>query len=76
VIDGVVRSVSRTGTKAARLAASRLEVPVDGFVHGVGSSVAGLGRLARRPQTGQVHTYFAQAAVFLVLLAVVIALVR
>ncbi|MEV8637551.1 proton-conducting transporter membrane subunit [Streptosporangium sp. NPDC051023] len=76
VLDGVVRSVPRAGTAVAGLVRRRAEAGVDGLVRDVGTGAARLARLARRPQTGQVHTYFAQAAVWLVLLAVVVALVR
>ncbi|TDD21528.1 NADH-quinone oxidoreductase subunit L [Nonomuraea diastatica] len=76
VVDGLVRAVPRGGMAVARFARSPFEAGVDGVVSGVSATVARLGELARRPQTGQVHTYFAQAAVGLVLLAVVIALVR
>ncbi|GAA3069825.1 NADH-quinone oxidoreductase subunit L [Streptosporangium carneum] len=76
VLDGVVRSVPRAGTAAARLARGRAEAGVDGLVRDVGTVTARLAGLARRPQTGQVHTYFAQAAVGLLLLAVVVALAR
>ncbi|MFI6803030.1 NADH-quinone oxidoreductase subunit L [Streptosporangium canum] len=76
VVDGAVRSVPRAGMAAARLARRWGEAGADGAVRAVASGVAGLAALARRPQTGQVHTYFAQAVVGLVLLAVVIALVR
>jgi NADH:ubiquinone oxidoreductase subunit 5 (subunit L)/multisubunit Na+/H+ antiporter MnhA subunit len=76
VLDGAVRGVPRAGMAAARLARRWGEAGVDGVVRGVASGATGLGFLARRPQTGQVHTYFAQAAVGFVLLAIVIALVR
>jgi hypothetical protein len=61
---------------AARLAGRPFETGLDGVVRGVASTIGRLGALARRPQTGQVHTYFAQAAIGLVLLAIAIALVR
>ncbi|MEV7007022.1 proton-conducting transporter membrane subunit [Streptosporangium sp. NPDC051022] len=76
VLDGAVRAVPRAGMAAARLTRRRAEAGVDGLVRDVGAAVARLGGLARGPQTGQVHTYFAQAAVGLVLLAVVVALAR
>jgi hypothetical protein len=37
---------------------------------GVARGLTRLGRLARRPQTGQLHQYYAQAAVVLVILVV------
>ncbi|MEV2268449.1 NADH-quinone oxidoreductase subunit 5 family protein [Nonomuraea africana] len=76
VVDGVVRAVPCMGMALARRARSPFEAGVDGVVRGTASSVGRLGTLARRPQTGQVHTYLAQAMVALVLLALVIVLVR
>jgi hypothetical protein len=35
-----------------------------------------LGELARRPQTGQLHQYYAQAAVALAVLALLVVVVR
>ncbi|MGI5289035.1 NADH-quinone oxidoreductase subunit L [Nonomuraea polychroma] len=76
VVDGAVRAVPRVGMAAARTARKPFETGVDGVVAGIAAGAARLGTLARRPQTGQVHTYFAQAAVAFVLLALVIVLVR
>jgi NADH-quinone oxidoreductase subunit L len=49
---------------------------VDQAVADVASAARSLGRLARRPETGQVHTYYAQAAVALAILALIFVLVR
>ncbi|MER6576854.1 proton-conducting transporter membrane subunit [Nonomuraea sp. NPDC001023] len=76
VVQGAVEAVARAGLRAARLAGSPLESGLDALVRRAGGAVRRLGGLARRPQTGQVHTYFAQAAVALVVLAVVFAIVR
>ncbi|MFE3449944.1 proton-conducting transporter membrane subunit [Nonomuraea sp. NPDC059194] len=76
VIGGAVRAVPRLAVAAARLARSPFEAGVDGLVRTVAGGAARAGELARRPQTGQVHTYFAQAVVGLLLLAVVLVLVR
>lgn len=75
VLDGAVRGVSRAVTVLAGWSRRGDESGVDGAVRGLAAGAARLGALLRRPQTGQVHTYFAQAAVVLVLLALVIALV-
>ncbi|MCP2343824.1 NADH-quinone oxidoreductase subunit 5 family protein [Actinomadura rupiterrae] len=75
VLDGAVRMVAAGGRAAASVASRRLEFPADGLVDGLGRAVRRLGALARRPQTGQVHTYYAQAAVLLVVLALVVVLV-
>jgi hypothetical protein len=72
VVDGGVRAVAAGGRRAADLTARRVEFPVDGLVNAIGRAARSLGALARRPQTGLVHTYYAQAAVLLVVLAVVI----
>ncbi|MEU5862702.1 proton-conducting transporter membrane subunit [Nonomuraea sp. NPDC047529] len=76
VVQGAVEAVARAGLGAARLAGSPFEAGLDDLVRRAGGAVRRLGGLARRPQTGQVHTYFAQAVVALVVLAVVFAIVR
>lgn len=76
VIDGAVEAVPRAGMALARIARRPFEAGMDDVVRAVAGFAGRLGRLARRPQNGQVHTYFAQAAVGLIVLAVVIALVR
>jgi NADH-quinone oxidoreductase subunit L len=75
VVDEGVRAVAASGLRAAALTSRRVEVPVDGVVNAVGRGARRLGTLARRPQTGQVHTYYAQAAVLLVVLTIVVVLV-
>jgi hypothetical protein len=49
---------------------------LDHAVDGIGRAARSLGRLARRPQTGQLHSYYAQAAVMLAVLALILVLVR
>jgi hypothetical protein len=71
IVDGAVRGVASSGRWAAGLTGRRIEIRVDGLVGGVGRAAQGLAALARRPQTGQVHLYFAQAAVVLAVLAVI-----
>lgn len=71
IVDGAVRGVARSGRWAAGLTGRRIEIRVDGLVGGVGRAAQGLAALARRPQNGQVHLYFAQAAVVLAVLAVI-----
>ncbi|NYE12026.1 NADH-quinone oxidoreductase subunit 5 family protein [Actinomadura citrea] len=71
VVDGAVRGVARGGQAIAGLAGRRVEFRLDGLVAAVGRAARGLGALARRPQTGQVHLYYAQAAVVLAVLVVV-----
>ncbi|NDU75773.1 NADH-quinone oxidoreductase subunit L [Actinomadura sp. DSM 109109] len=76
VVGGAVRGAARGGQAVAALAARRVEVRVDGLVASAGRAARGLGRLARRPQTGQVHLYYAQAVVVLAVLVVVAVLAR
>ncbi|WP_131739992.1 proton-conducting transporter transmembrane domain-containing protein [Actinomadura roseirufa] len=76
VIDGAVRSAARGAWWASRLATGRIEVRVDGLTGAAGRGARRLGALARRPQTGQVHLYYAQAAVVLGVLAAVALLAR
>ncbi|HEX2314050.1 MAG TPA: proton-conducting transporter membrane subunit [Thermomonospora sp.] len=74
VIDGTVRATASAGRRLAGITDHRVELPLDRIVRDVGRGVRGLAALARRPQTGQVHTYYAQAAVLLFALAVVVVL--
>ena len=74
VVDGGVRAAAAAGDVAATLATRRVEVRVDGLVDVVGRAARSLGSLARRPQTGQVHTYYAQATVLFVALALLFVL--
>jgi NADH-quinone oxidoreductase subunit L len=60
----------------ARLANARIELSVEAVVGAVTRSAAALGRAARRPQTGQLHQYYAQAVIALVALAVLLMIVR
>ncbi|KAB2370454.1 NADH-quinone oxidoreductase subunit 5 family protein [Actinomadura montaniterrae] len=70
-VDGAVRAVARSGPWAAGLAGRGAELRLDGLVTGVGRGARRLAALARRPQTGLVHTYYAQAAVLLAVLVAV-----
>ncbi|MGQ0717407.1 MAG: hypothetical protein ACT4NP_08835 [Pseudonocardiales bacterium] len=60
----------------ARLTERRAEVRVDGAVRAVVAGARRLGVLARRPQTGQLHQYYAQTAVALLVLALLTVFVR
>ncbi|MHB1927865.1 MAG: proton-conducting transporter transmembrane domain-containing protein [Acidimicrobiales bacterium] len=75
VVDGAVRRLAAAAVGAAGLAARVGEVGVDDVVAGVASGARSLGRLARRPQTGLVHQYYAQAAAVLVALVAIMVLV-
>ncbi|QFG25346.1 NADH-quinone oxidoreductase subunit L [Actinomadura sp. WMMB 499] len=71
VVDGTVVAVARGGRRLAGFAGRDVEPRVDGPVAAVGRGARALGALARRPQTGQVHLYYAQAAVVLAVLVLV-----
>ncbi|GAY13034.1 proton-conducting transporter membrane subunit [Pseudonocardia sp. N23] len=78
VLDGGVDATARATLTAARLLDRRGEPAVDGLVRGVAEGARALGRWARRPQTGQLHQYYAQASVgfgVLAVLAVVVLVV-
>jgi hypothetical protein len=76
VIDGGVRATAATGRLASALAGRRVEIRVDGLVRAIGRGTRRLADLARRPQTGQAHTYYAQAAVLFAVLILIVLLVR
>jgi NADH:ubiquinone oxidoreductase subunit 5 (subunit L)/multisubunit Na+/H+ antiporter MnhA subunit len=71
VVDGAVRGAARGGRWAAGLTGRRVEIRLDGLVGRVGRAAQGLATMARHPQTGQVHIYYAQAAIVLAVLVVV-----
>jgi NADH-quinone oxidoreductase subunit L len=73
VIDRPVAATGRAVLAAARFADRVDRSGVDGAVSGVARGAARLGRLARRPETGQIYQYYLQAV--LVLLAAAVFLV-
>ncbi|MGW7786377.1 proton-conducting transporter transmembrane domain-containing protein, partial [Streptomyces tricolor] len=76
VLDRAVEGTARSSVRLARWADARAEQLVDGAVEGVAGGARALGRWARRPQTGQLHQYLAQAVAAFTVLAVVLVLVR
>jgi NADH-quinone oxidoreductase subunit L len=76
VLDRSVMTVARATVVAARALDRRGEGSVDGAVRAIADGTRTLGRLARRPQTGQIHQYYAQAAAALTVLALVVIVVR
>ncbi|WP_243794819.1 NADH-quinone oxidoreductase subunit L [Saccharopolyspora gloriosae] len=76
VLDRAVMAGPALVMRLAKLVDRRTEIPVDGVVHGVARGAGWLGALARRPQTGQLHQYYAQAVAVLAVLALLIILVR
>jgi NADH:ubiquinone oxidoreductase subunit 5 (subunit L)/multisubunit Na+/H+ antiporter MnhA subunit len=75
-LDGAVEAIARAGTVAGARAADADVRGVDGAVKGVARQLRRLGTLARRPQTGQIHQYYAQIAIVLAAVFVLILLVR
>lgn len=65
VLHRAVMAVPAMGLWLARRSDRRAEVGVDRAVRAVVAGARRLGVLARRPQTGQLHQYYAQAAVAL-----------
>ncbi|MFJ9542119.1 NADH-quinone oxidoreductase subunit L [Streptomyces sp. NPDC101225] len=76
VLDRAVEGAARGTVRLARWTDRRPERLVDGAVEGVAGGARALGRWARRPQTGQLHQYLAQAVAAFTVLAVVLVLVR
>ncbi|MCX4966394.1 proton-conducting transporter membrane subunit [Streptomyces sp. NBC_00654] len=76
VLDRGVDDLARGTLRFADAVDRRVETAVDGAAEGVAATGRALGRLARRPQTGQLHQYLAQAVAAFTVLAVVVVLVR
>ncbi|AEA28935.1 NADH dehydrogenase (quinone) (plasmid) [Pseudonocardia dioxanivorans CB1190] len=70
VLDRGVDAAARATVTLARQLDRRGEPAVDGVVRGVVDGARALGRWAQRPQTGQLHQYYAQASVGFAVLAV------
>jgi hypothetical protein len=73
---GAMTRSARRSRVVMRAREGGIEALVAGSVAAVASGARRLGELARRPQTGLLHQYYAQAAVALTALAVVLALLR
>ncbi|GAA3726665.1 NADH:ubiquinone oxidoreductase subunit 5 (subunit L)/multisubunit Na+/H+ antiporter MnhA subunit [Spinactinospora alkalitolerans] len=76
VVAGAVRSGAAGGVRLALLTDARTEAGVEGAVRAVAAGARALGGWARRPQTGLLHQYYAQAVVALAVLAAVFILMR
>ncbi|WP_369204221.1 proton-conducting transporter membrane subunit [Streptomyces sp. PU-14G] len=76
VVDGAVRHIARGGLALARGAARADDRGLDGAVRSVAAGCRRLGAWARRPQTGLLHQYYAQAVVGFTLLISIVLLVR
>lgn len=76
VLDRAVEGTAHGSVRLAQWTNAQAERLVDGAVEGVAGGARALGRWARRPQTGQLHQYLAQAVAAFTVLAVVLVLVR
>lgn len=76
VLDRAVDAAASAAVRLAGWTDGVVERAVDGTVTAVASGTRALGRWARRPQTGQLHQYLAQAVAAFTVLAVVLVLVR
>ncbi|MEV0552088.1 proton-conducting transporter membrane subunit [Streptomyces sp. NPDC050597] len=76
VLDRAVDGSASATLRLARWTNDVVERAVDGTVGAVAAGTRALGRWARRPQTGQLHQYLAQAVAAFTVLAVVLVLVR
>jgi NADH-quinone oxidoreductase subunit L len=76
LLDGAVEGASATAVRTAGLS-GRFDIDgVDGVVTATSTGARWLGRQARRPQTGQLHQYYGQAAALLVAATVLLLVTR
>ncbi|MFI9201581.1 proton-conducting transporter membrane subunit [Streptomyces sp. NPDC053048] len=75
-IDRAVDASARRSVVLADVTYREPERVIDAVVEGVATASRVLGRWARRPQTGQLHQYLAQAVTAFTVLALVLVLVR
>lgn len=73
VVHGAVRGTAIVTLALAGQVVARADRALTGAAAGVAAGAGRLGRLARRPQTGQLHAYYAQAVVLLLVAGVVLA---
>ncbi|GGM09684.1 proton-conducting transporter transmembrane domain-containing protein [Nakamurella endophytica] len=64
-VDGAVRGAARGGVRLADVTARVDEAGIDRAVQTIARGARRLGTLARRPQTGQLHQYYAQVVIVL-----------
>ena len=76
VLDGAVETTSRASLWTAARAARDDDRWFDGAVEGLAAQLRCLGRLARRPQTGQLHQYYIQAVAVLAIGVLLLVTVR
>jgi NADH:ubiquinone oxidoreductase subunit 5 (subunit L)/multisubunit Na+/H+ antiporter MnhA subunit len=75
-VDRAVDGSAAAALRCARWTDGVVERAVDGTVTALAAGTRALGRWSRRPQTGQLHQYLAQAVAAFTVLAVVLVLVR
>jgi NADH:ubiquinone oxidoreductase subunit 5 (subunit L)/multisubunit Na+/H+ antiporter MnhA subunit len=76
ILDRGVSAIAR-GTLALAGAAARADdADIDGLIRQLAAGTRRLGQLTRRPQTGQLHTYYIQAVVAFAALVLVFIFVR
>jgi len=75
-LDAAVDATARAGRRVGSHAARADIRGIDGAVEGLARQLRRLGTLARRPQTGQIHQYYAQIAISLAVVFALILLVR
>jgi NADH:ubiquinone oxidoreductase subunit 5 (subunit L)/multisubunit Na+/H+ antiporter MnhA subunit len=75
-LDEAVDAIAHAGMRAASHVARADIQGVDGAVEGLARQLRRLGTLARRPQTGQIHQYYAQIVIVLAAAFVLILLIR
>lgn len=75
-LDGAVENTSRVTLRSAERAGRHDDRWLDGAVEAVATRIRQLGRLARRPQTGQLHHYYVQAVAVLAVGVVLLVTVR
>ena len=76
VLDGAVEGTSRVSMRVAVRAGRYDDRSFDGFVEQLAALIRQLGRLARRPQTGQLHHYYVQAVAVLAIGIILLVAVR
>ncbi|MDN4175799.1 proton-conducting transporter membrane subunit [Nocardioides sp. SOB77] len=76
VLDSGVEATSRASLRVAERSSTGDDRWVDGAVEGLATWLRGLGRLARRPQTGQLHQYYIQAVAVLAIGVLLLVTVR
>ena len=76
VLDGSVQRISRASLRAADRSAGADDRWLDATIERSAGWIRGLGRLARRPQTGQLHQYYLQAVAVLAIGVLLLLTVR